>query len=128
MATTQLEEKPRIITLRNSRRNEIIAILFLALGLLLSLCLVSAAFFPNDPSWNSVGANETRNWAGAIGANVAAALFQAMVSLPLGAPAMFARRGGAFDIENYAHFYPCLNRNDGSRRLALLSFTTPSAV
>src|SRR5688572_17386493 len=76
MATTQLEEKPRIITLRNSRRNEIIAILLLASGLLLSLCLVSAAFFPNDPSWNSAGGSETRNWAGAIGANVAAALFQ----------------------------------------------------
>ncbi len=78
MATTQLEEKPRIITLRNSRRNEIIAILLLALGLLLSLCLISAAFFPNDPSWNSSGGSETRNWAGAIGANVAAAQFQAI--------------------------------------------------
>lgn len=76
MATTQLEEKARIITPRNSRRNEIVAILFLALGLLLSLCLVSAAFNPNDPSWNSAGQTETNNWAGAIGASVAAALFQ----------------------------------------------------
>lgn len=76
MATTQLEEKARIITPRNSRRNEILAILFLALGLLLSLCLISAAFNPNDPSWNSAGQSETNNWAGAIGASVAAALFQ----------------------------------------------------
>ena len=76
MATSQLEEKARIITPRNSRRNEIIAILFLALGLLLSLCLISAAFNPNDPSWNSAGQAETNNWAGAIGASVAAALFQ----------------------------------------------------
>lgn len=76
MATTQLEEKARIITPRNSRRNEIVAILFLALGLLLSLCLISAAFNPNDPSWNSAGQAETNNWAGAIGAAVAAALFQ----------------------------------------------------
>ncbi len=76
MATSQLEEKARIITPRNSRRNEIVAILFLALGLLLSLCLVSAAFNPNDPSWNSAGQTETNNWAGAIGASVAAALFQ----------------------------------------------------
>ncbi|MGI8917219.1 MAG: DNA translocase FtsK [Pyrinomonadaceae bacterium] len=76
MATSQLEEKARIITPRNSRRNEIIAILFLALGLLLSLCLISAAFNPNDPSWNSAGQFETNNWAGAIGASVAAALFQ----------------------------------------------------
>ena len=74
MATTQLEEKPRIITLRNSRRNEIIAILLLAFGLLLSLCLISAAFFPNDPSWNSAGGSETRNWAGAIGARSCSAV------------------------------------------------------
>ena len=79
MATSQLEEKaPRIITPRNSRRNEIIAILFLALGLLLSLCLISAAFNPNDPSWNSAGQTETNNWAGAIGASVAAALLQSI--------------------------------------------------
>lgn len=78
MATTQLEEKARIITPRNSRQNEIVAILFLALGLLLSLCLISAAFNPNDPSWNSAGQAETNNWAGAIGASVAAALFQSI--------------------------------------------------
>ncbi|HLA09429.1 MAG TPA: DNA translocase FtsK 4TM domain-containing protein [Pyrinomonadaceae bacterium] len=78
MATTQIEEKPRIITPHPSRRNEITAIVLLAIGLLLALCLVSAAFFPNDPSWNSVGQTETRNWAGAIGAHVAASLFQAI--------------------------------------------------
>ena len=61
---------------RASRRNEILAILLLAAGLLLALCLISAAFYPNDPSWNSVGQNETQNWAGAIGANVAATAFQ----------------------------------------------------
>ena len=76
MATTQLEDKPRIITPRNTRRNEISAILLLALGLLLALCLVSAAFYPNDPSWNSAGQATTRNFTGPIGANVAAALFQ----------------------------------------------------
>jgi S-DNA-T family DNA segregation ATPase FtsK/SpoIIIE len=76
MATTQIEEKPRIITPRNSRRNEIIAILLLALSLLLALCLISAAFNPNDPSWNSAGQTDTRNWAGSIGASAAAALFQ----------------------------------------------------
>src|SRR6266480_2635193 len=78
MATTEFEEKPRIITPRNSRRNEIVAILLLAVGLLLALCLVSAAFYPSDPSWNSVGEAETRNWIGAVGANVAAALFQSI--------------------------------------------------
>ena len=78
MATTEFEEQPRIITPRNSRRNEIVAILFLAVGLLLSLCLVSAAFYPNDPSWNSAGQTEIHNWAGSIGANVAALLFQSI--------------------------------------------------
>ena len=74
--TTQIEEKPRIIIPRASRRNEILAILFFALGLLLALCLISAAFYPNDPSWNSAGQTQTQNWAGSIGANVAASAFQ----------------------------------------------------
>jgi DNA segregation ATPase FtsK/SpoIIIE, S-DNA-T family len=78
MATMQIEEKVRIITPRNSRRNEIVAILLLALGLLLALSLISAAFYPNDPSWNSAGQTDTHNWAGAIGANVAAALLQSI--------------------------------------------------
>ncbi len=76
MATTQIEEKPRVSTPGVGRRNEILAILLLAVGLLLALCLVSAAFYPNDPSWNSAGASETKNWAGSIGANVAATVFQ----------------------------------------------------
>ncbi len=110
MATLELEEKPRVIVVRNSRRNEIIAILFLALGLLLSLCLVSAAFFPNDPSWNSAGVSETRNWAGAIGANVAAALFQAIgiaaFLLPL---LLFAAAWRRFRTKSlHADFYPLL--------------------
>src|SRR5918992_3374761 len=74
--TTHIEERPRVILPRAGRGNEILAILFTALGLLLALCLVSAAFYPDDPSWNSAGQTETRNWAGAIGANVAAGLFQ----------------------------------------------------
>jgi S-DNA-T family DNA segregation ATPase FtsK/SpoIIIE len=76
MATTQIEAKPRVITPRVGRRNEILAIVLLAVGLLLALCLVSAAFYPNDPSWNSAGQAEIHNWAGAIGANVAATVLQ----------------------------------------------------
>ncbi|HEX6718621.1 MAG TPA: DNA translocase FtsK, partial [Pyrinomonadaceae bacterium] len=74
--TTQIQEKPRVIIPRASRGNEILAILFIALGLLLALCLISATFYPNDPSWNSAGQSEIHNWAGAIGANVAASAFQ----------------------------------------------------
>ncbi|HEX6043361.1 MAG TPA: DNA translocase FtsK [Pyrinomonadaceae bacterium] len=76
MSTTHIEERARVVLPRASRRNEILAILLLAAGLLLALCLISAAFYPNDPSWNSVGQSETQNWAGAIGANVAATAFQ----------------------------------------------------
>jgi len=78
MATTrtQIEEKPRVITPRATRRNEIFSVLFFAVRLLLALCLISASFYPNDPSWNATGQAETHNWAGAIGANVAAAVFQ----------------------------------------------------
>lgn len=74
--STHIQEKPRVIIPRAGRSNEILAILFLAVGLLLGLCLVSAPFYPNDPSWNSAGQATTQNWAGSIGANVAAAVFQ----------------------------------------------------
>jgi S-DNA-T family DNA segregation ATPase FtsK/SpoIIIE len=76
MSTTHIEQQPRVIVPRAGRRNEILAILLLAVGSLLALCLISAAFYPNDPSWNSAGLNETQNWAGSIGANVAAIAFQ----------------------------------------------------
>ncbi|MDX6383645.1 MAG: segregation ATPase FtsK/SpoIIIE, family [Blastocatellia bacterium] len=59
---------------RNSRLNEIVAIALVAVGLLLFLCLWS--YSPNDPSWNSAGNASARNWIGAVGANVAAGLFQ----------------------------------------------------
>ena len=74
--TTHIEQPPRVIIPRASRGNEILAILLLAVGSLLALCLVSAAFYPNDPSWNSAGQSNTQNWAGSIGANVAASAFQ----------------------------------------------------
>src|SRR5438270_13728025 len=61
-------------TPRNTRVNEIIAIALIATALLLGLCL--ASYNPNDPSWNAAGDPGVHNWIGAIGANVAAALFQ----------------------------------------------------
>ncbi|HKP82536.1 MAG TPA: DNA translocase FtsK 4TM domain-containing protein [Pyrinomonadaceae bacterium] len=99
--TTQIEQKPRVILPRAGRGNEILAILFLALGLLLALCLISAAFYPNDPSWNSAGQSETHNWAGSIGANVAATAFQfiglAAYLLPL---LLFAAAWRRFHVSN----------------------------
>jgi DNA segregation ATPase FtsK/SpoIIIE, S-DNA-T family len=61
---------------RNTRINEIVAIGFIALALLLGLCL--ASYNPNDPSWNAAGETGAHNWIGTIGANVAAALFQSI--------------------------------------------------
>ncbi|HYW72957.1 MAG TPA: DNA translocase FtsK [Pyrinomonadaceae bacterium] len=61
---------------RNTRVNEILAIGLVAIALLLGLCL--ASYNPNDPSWNSAGEVNARNWVGIIGANVAAALFQSI--------------------------------------------------
>src|SRR6266849_2508579 len=61
---------------RNTRANEIMAIALIALALLLGLCL--ASYNPNDPSWNAAGEASAHNWIGAVGANVAAALFQAI--------------------------------------------------
>ena len=60
----------------NSRLNEIVAIALIAFALLLGLCL--ASYHPNDPSWNAAGESGAHNWIGAIGANVSAALFQAI--------------------------------------------------
>src|SRR5258707_1987552 len=59
---------------RTTRVNEIIAIALIAVGLLLFLCLFS--YHPNDASWNAAGESGAHNWIGAVGANVAAALFQ----------------------------------------------------
>src|ERR1044071_1136296 len=99
--TTHIEEKPRIILPRAGRSNEILAILFIALGLLLALCLIFAAFYPPDPSWNSAGQSETHNWAGSIGANVAATAFQfiglAAYLLPL---LLFAAAWRRFHVSN----------------------------
>ena len=100
--TTQIEEKPRIIIPRAGRRNEILAILFLALGLLLALCLISAAFYPNDPSWNSAGQTETQNWAGSIGANVAATAFQ-FIGLAAYLLPLLAIRGSVATLSHEQH-------------------------
>ncbi|HEV7373325.1 MAG TPA: DNA translocase FtsK [Pyrinomonadaceae bacterium] len=75
MATTQTEARAaKTAAPKNTRRNEIIAILLFALSLLLALCLFS--YNPNDPSWNTAAQGPTRNWIGPFGANVAAGLFQ----------------------------------------------------
>jgi S-DNA-T family DNA segregation ATPase FtsK/SpoIIIE len=68
---TDIEVEP---ARERSRLNEIVVIALAAAALLLGLCLVS--YHPNDPSWNAAGESSAQNWIGAIGANVAAGLFQ----------------------------------------------------
>jgi len=83
MATAQtdarIKPKSELGLPRNTRRNEIIAIVLFALSALLVLCLVS--YNPNDASWSAAGEGGTRNWIGSIGANVAAALHEASFGL-----------------------------------------------
>lgn len=77
MATTQTEARTAKAATppKNTRRNEIIAILLFALGALMALCLFS--YKPNDPSWNTASTRgATGNWIGPFGANVATTLFQ----------------------------------------------------
>src|SRR5918998_5295032 len=75
MATTQTDVRAKGKEApKNTRRNEIIAIALCALGVLFALCLLS--YRPDDPSWNAAGQAETGNLVGAVGANVASALFQ----------------------------------------------------
>jgi S-DNA-T family DNA segregation ATPase FtsK/SpoIIIE len=74
MATPQVNTSPAPATLKNSLRNEVVAISLFALSALLTLCLIS--YNPNDSSWNTTGAAATRNLIGAVGSNVAATLFQ----------------------------------------------------
>jgi S-DNA-T family DNA segregation ATPase FtsK/SpoIIIE len=78
MATAQIDARMKAAggaaKPRNTRRNEIVAIALFAVGLLLTLCLVS--YNPNDSSWVAAGAAGARNWTGRLGANVAAAMFQ----------------------------------------------------
>src|ERR1044072_104487 len=59
---------------RNTRVNEIVVIGLVATALLLGLCL--ASYHPNDPSWNAAGEASAKSGIAAVGAKLAAALFQ----------------------------------------------------
>lgn len=77
MATTQTEVRVKPTAPKNTRRNEIIAIALLALGLLLILCLIPFSYTPGDRSWNTGGQTDAaRNWIGSVGSNIAVTLFQ----------------------------------------------------
>ena len=77
MATTTTARKKQITTAKtNSRSNEIIAVILLALAILIFLCLVSSS--STDWSLNSTGTEiqKRQNWIGSFGAVLADLLFQ----------------------------------------------------
>lgn len=76
MATAQPELKQQTYTPKNTRLNEIIAIVIFVVALLFLVCLLT--FNPNDSSWNVAGQKEAHNWAGVIGSNIASIFLQFM--------------------------------------------------
>jgi S-DNA-T family DNA segregation ATPase FtsK/SpoIIIE len=77
--TTLLAKKGGKGAARSSRLNEVVAVVLVALGLLIFLCLMTSS--PEDRSIFGTGfsANApTKNWIGVVGANIAAILFAAI--------------------------------------------------
>jgi len=66
------EVKKRTSAKSDSMGNEIFAIIFLALAVLVFLCLIS--YSQNDPSIITASSQKTQNWIGVVGANIAAIL------------------------------------------------------
>ncbi|MBA3320403.1 MAG: DNA translocase FtsK 4TM domain-containing protein, partial [Pyrinomonadaceae bacterium] len=77
MATAQTDMRTRPLAPRNTRLNEIVAIALLALSAMLMLCLVSYDWTdPSRHTADAAGDQSARNWAGVIGAHLAAEIFQ----------------------------------------------------
>ncbi len=94
MATTQSDVRMKMpggVGPRNSRRSEIVTVMLVAASALLALCLVS--YSPNDASWSAAGGDGASNLIGAVGANVAAALFQSFGLAACMLPLLLARGG-----------------------------------
>ena len=82
------EVKKRNPTKTDSLGNEIIAIIFLALAVLVFLCLISHS--QNDPSIITASSQKTQNWIGMVGANIAAFLISFVGRMAYFLPAMLA--------------------------------------
>ncbi|MGQ0541275.1 MAG: DNA translocase FtsK [Blastocatellia bacterium] len=66
---TTLLKKRAAAKKAHSRTNEVVAILFLALAVLIFLCLVSHD--SSDPTFNTASSQKVQNWIGVVGANFA---------------------------------------------------------
>ena len=69
-------EKKQISAKNNSRANEIVAVILLALAVLVFLCLIT--YSPTDWSFNTSSSQKTQNWIGVVGAVAADLMFQAI--------------------------------------------------
>jgi S-DNA-T family DNA segregation ATPase FtsK/SpoIIIE len=69
---SEVKEKQAVGGKAHSRRNEIIAVVLLALAILSFLCLATSSL--SDPSFNTASSQKTQNWIGPVGANFAALL------------------------------------------------------
>lgn len=80
------EVKKRVSSKSDSLGNEIAAIIFFALAVLVFLCLISHS--PNDPSIITASDQKTQNWIGVVGANIAAVLISFIGSTAYFLPAL----------------------------------------
>ena len=89
--TTLLAKKGGKGAAASSRLNEVVAVVLVALGILIFLCLMTAS--PEDRSFLGTGfsaTSPTRNWIGVVGANVAALFFMLIGWTAYLLPAMIA--------------------------------------
>ena len=82
------EIKKRTTSKTDSLGNEIIAIIFLALAILVFLCLIS--YSQSDTTFNTVSSQKTQNWIGVVGAYFADLLIQSIGWTAYFLPALFA--------------------------------------
>ncbi len=81
-------EKKQTLSKNQSRSNEIIAVVLLALAVLVFLCLVT--YSPTDWSLNTSSTQKTHNWVGVVGSVLADLLFQAIGLTAYFLPALLA--------------------------------------
>jgi len=79
--------RKRTTTQKPSHFNEVVGIVFLALALLIFLCLFS--YDPNDWNMSTSSSMETRNWVGVVGSVIADLLFQSIGGMAYLLPALF---------------------------------------
>ncbi|MGI8786324.1 MAG: DNA translocase FtsK [Pyrinomonadaceae bacterium] len=89
-----IELNKKITSTSHSRTNEVVAVVFMLLAVLIFLCLVS--YSPDDRSIISTGvgaAHKTQNWIGPVGVNIAAILISAIGWTAYITPALLALVG-----------------------------------